>query len=68
MISDEKKGRVVAYLKPCQSGQCDRLVSGLSVYCCTPCRAAWEATPPFEPHNHSAGCDQRLEQRRKLAP
>ena len=49
---------------PCTSGQCDRLVSASSHYCCAPCRVAWEATPHYEPHEHSESCDRRQSMRR----
>lgn len=47
----------------CESGQCDRRVSG-AMYCCTPCALAWESTPRWDIRGeHSGMCDERHKQR-----
>lgn len=51
-------------LNTCKSGQCERLVSPLSLYCCGACCLAWESSPRYEPHAHSEGCDSRYRDRR----
>jgi hypothetical protein len=47
----------------CAKPDCPRLVSAISLYCCTPCATAAAAIPPYE-SVHSKGCEERHETRR----
>lgn len=48
----------------CHPPLCRRLVSALSIYCCTPCGHAIEHK--YEIDKHSAGCDERAAARTPL--
>lgn len=47
----------------CEKPDCFRQVKAGIVYCCTPCAVGASGKYEVEAHEHSAGCNQRSEER-----